>query len=154
MAGPFRQKVVDRMGSPERLDDYIRVSNPGAWLALAASVLLIAAGLIWAAFGTIDDTREALVVVGDSGATCYVDSVQGAEMSRGDTVEAGGVQGTIGSVGDTAVPASSVDAPGASEPPSGWYSVGVALIDLAPGVYEGTLTVRTYTPFELLLGAS
>ena len=154
MSGPFRQKSLDHMNSPEHLDDYIQVSNPGAWLALVVVLLLLGAGLIWGAFGRISDTREIVVVAGRSGATCYVDSASGTEMSRGDKVVVNGVEGSISSVGDTAVPESSVDTPGIAGPASGWYNVGVVLIDLDPGVYRGTLTVKTYEPFELLFGAA
>ena len=28
----FRKKSLDKVKSPENLDDYIRVSNPGVWL--------------------------------------------------------------------------------------------------------------------------
>ena len=155
MSGPFRQKSLDHMTSPEHLDDYIQVSNPGAWLALVVVLLLLGAGLIWGAFGRISDTREIVVVAGRSGATCYVDSASGTEMSRGDKVVVNGVEGAISSVGDTAVPASSVDElSNYAAPQSGWYTVGVALIDLEPGVYEGTVTVESYEPFQLLLGAA
>ena len=75
----------------------------------------------------------------------------GAKDSK---VVVNGVEGAISSVGDTAVPESSVDTPGIAGPASGWYNVGVVLIDLDPGVYRGTLTVKTYEPFELLFGAA
>ena len=32
-ASPFRQESLDRAKSPEQLDDYIRVSNPGVWVS-------------------------------------------------------------------------------------------------------------------------
>lgn len=155
MAGPFREKSLEHMSSPDRLDDYIQVSSPGSWLVLIVIALLLGAALVWGAFGRIDDTRDALIIVGRSGATCYVDSELGSGVSRGDAVVVDGVEGTISSVGDSAVPASSVEeAASYAAPQSGWYTVGVALIDLEPGVYEGTVTVESYEPFQLLLGAA
>ena len=41
----FRQKSVERISSPEQLQDYMRVTTPGVWMVLAAVVLLLA-GLI------------------------------------------------------------------------------------------------------------
>ena len=38
-ASPFRQESLDRAKSPEQLDDYIRVSNPGVWMVLGAVLL-------------------------------------------------------------------------------------------------------------------
>ena len=34
----FRKKTLDRISSPEQLTDYLRVTNPGIWVALVASV--------------------------------------------------------------------------------------------------------------------
>lgn len=45
-ASPFRQESLDRAKSPEQLDDYIRVSNPGVWMVLGAVLLLLLAGFI------------------------------------------------------------------------------------------------------------
>lgn len=41
----FRQKSVERISSPEQLQDYMRVTTPGIWMVLAAVILLLA-GLI------------------------------------------------------------------------------------------------------------
>ena len=49
----FRQKSIDRVSSPEQLNDYIRVTTPSVWLVLAAVVLLLAGMLAWSIFGTI-----------------------------------------------------------------------------------------------------
>ncbi len=38
----FRKKSLDRISSPEQLTDYLRVTNPGIWIFLAAVVVLLA----------------------------------------------------------------------------------------------------------------
>ena len=38
----FRKKSVDKVSSPEQLNEYIRVANPGVWMVLAAIVILLA----------------------------------------------------------------------------------------------------------------
>ena len=37
----FRKKSVERVSSPEQLNDYIRVANPSVWMILAAIVMVI-----------------------------------------------------------------------------------------------------------------
>ena len=37
----FRKKSLDRISSPEQLNDYLRVANPGIWMSLAAVIILI-----------------------------------------------------------------------------------------------------------------
>ena len=41
----FRKKSLDRISSPEQLNDYIRVANPGIWMILAAVIILAGRGV-------------------------------------------------------------------------------------------------------------
>ena len=50
----FRKKSMDRVSSPEALNDYIRVTTPSVWIVLIALVLLLAGMLIWSIFGTVE----------------------------------------------------------------------------------------------------
>ena len=49
----FRQKSLDRVASPEQLNDYIKVTTPSVWLILFATIILIVGTLFWAVFGRI-----------------------------------------------------------------------------------------------------
>lgn len=44
----FRKTSIDRVSSPEQLDDYIKVSQPSAWIVIIAAIVLLAALLVWA----------------------------------------------------------------------------------------------------------
>ena len=59
----FRKKSLDKVKSPESLDDYIRVANPGVWLLLISIIVLLAGACIWGFFGHIDSTVPAAVHV-------------------------------------------------------------------------------------------
>ena len=43
----FRKKSLERIQSPEQIDDYVRVVTPGLWLIIAAITLLLIAGITW-----------------------------------------------------------------------------------------------------------
>ena len=51
--GIFREKSLDRVSSPEQLNDYIRVTTPSVWIVLVALVLLLAGMLVWSIFGSV-----------------------------------------------------------------------------------------------------
>lgn len=51
--GIFRKKSMDKIKSPEELNDYVRVPDPGIWLLLVSAVLLIAGACIWKFFGQV-----------------------------------------------------------------------------------------------------
>lgn len=50
----FRQKSMEKITFPEQMNDYIRVSNPGVWMILAAVIVLLAGVCVWGAFGRMD----------------------------------------------------------------------------------------------------
>ena len=52
MSSIFREKSLERMSSPEQLDDYIRVTTPSVWMGLLAVVILLAGILAWSMLGT------------------------------------------------------------------------------------------------------
>lgn len=52
----YREKSLDRISSPERLDDYIKVSNPSVWVIIFALFILIGGFLYWGFFGSLPTT--------------------------------------------------------------------------------------------------
>ena len=70
--GLFREKSIERMESPEKLNDYLRVTSPGVWLLLGTVIALLIGVCIWGVFGTIRATSSAAVVGGEGQNVCYV----------------------------------------------------------------------------------
>jgi HlyD family secretion protein len=54
----FRQDALDRLSSPERLDQLMQVIKPTDWIALMALAGLSACGIIWSITGRIPVTAE------------------------------------------------------------------------------------------------
>ena len=46
----FREKSIERVTSPEKLNDYIKVTRPSVWLILLATLILIVGTSVWAVF--------------------------------------------------------------------------------------------------------
>ena len=64
----FRKKSIDKLSSPEKLDDYIRVTTPSIWVVLIAIVLLLVGAIVWGVFGEVvvhnlDGTTETLAPI-------------------------------------------------------------------------------------------
>ena len=49
----FKKKKMERISSPDQMDDWIRVTTPAVWITLIVMVVLLAALLTWSIFGTI-----------------------------------------------------------------------------------------------------
>ena len=54
--GLFREKSLERISSPEQLDDRISVTTIPVWLVLLATIVILAGMLVWGLFGTVDVT--------------------------------------------------------------------------------------------------
>ena len=59
----FRREALDRMESPEKVDEYIRVSTPAAWMLASALALVVVGVLVWGFTGSIAKTVSARGVI-------------------------------------------------------------------------------------------
>lgn len=50
----FNRSAIDRVQSPEDLNDYIKVTTPSVWTILVAIIILLASLLVWGIFGTVE----------------------------------------------------------------------------------------------------
>lgn len=91
----FRKKSIERIKSPEELDDYVRVSNPGVWLMLAAVSALLIGTCIWASLGTIDTVVKGEAVVLGGNVTCYIDEKDVNEVELGMPANVGDAKGIV-----------------------------------------------------------
>jgi multidrug efflux pump subunit AcrA (membrane-fusion protein) len=52
----FRREALEKLSSPEQLDQLLRVTSPRGWLALLGLTLLIGAVVVWSVIGSIPST--------------------------------------------------------------------------------------------------
>jgi pyruvate/2-oxoglutarate dehydrogenase complex dihydrolipoamide acyltransferase (E2) component len=53
MQPPFRKAALERLSSPERLDELLEVTTPRSWLALAGLSLVLLVAVIWGLYGSV-----------------------------------------------------------------------------------------------------
>ena len=85
----FREKSIEQIESPEKLNDYLRVTAPTVWIVLGAIIALLIGVCIWGALGEIDSTEPAVVISDESGVYCLVppEALEGVVQYRTVTVE-------------------------------------------------------------------
>ncbi|MET7455254.1 HlyD family efflux transporter periplasmic adaptor subunit [Streptomyces sp. NPDC005574] len=59
----FRQQALAKLQSPEELDLPVRFARPRGWLALAVTVVVVAAASVWAVTGSVASTVGAPAVL-------------------------------------------------------------------------------------------
>jgi hypothetical protein len=96
----FRKSSIDRISSPEQLNDYIRVTNPSIWVILAAIIILLASIIIWGAFGNLPTEITTSGVAKDGKIVRYLSESDAAKVKSKMPVKIDRVGGTITSVSD------------------------------------------------------
>lgn len=100
MAEIFRQEVLDRLNSPERLDELLRITSPQGWVGLLAATLVILTALAWGIFGTIPTKVDGLGIFIDPRGIHPVVALGSGRLSSikvkiGDTLDAGQLVATM-----------------------------------------------------------
>lgn len=101
----YREKNVQRTASPEQLNQYIRVSNPGVWAVLLGVIILLAGVCVWGIFGQLETVVKAVAISDGERVVCYVKESDAAAVGAGNTVRINGGEYTVSAVSSQAVQA-------------------------------------------------
>ena len=151
----FRQKSLDRISSPEQLNEYIRVSTPSVWMLLIAIVILLIGVCVWGVFGQMDTTLSAVAVAENGTVTAYVRAEDAAKVSADAAAAVGGNTGRVLSV---SAPPVAVDdtftdymrhAGGLEE--GEWVYALTLEADCADGVYTAQIVIDSVSPMSFVL---
>lgn len=105
----FRQSSLDRISSPDDLNDYVRVANPGVWMIMGAVIVFLIGLCVWAFVGEMT-TSVGTVGVSENGKTVfYVSEERIQEIGPGMRIVCDDeTEFTVASVSDEPAAASSV----------------------------------------------
>ena len=151
----FREKTIARVSSAEELNDYIRVSNPGIWMVLAAVILLLAGTCVWGIFGHMDTKVPATAVVGNGTAVFLVREDDAEDVAVGGTAVIQDREMEISMVSDQFFPVTEemgdrILHVGQFQPGE-WVCPVSAPTDLPDGVYPGEIITESVSPMSFIL---
>ena len=152
----FREQSIERATSPEQLNDYIKVTNPGVWIVLAAVLFLLAGFFVWGVVGKLETKVNAVAVSGEGKVVCYVREEDAGEIEAGDAVRLGDGEFSVLSV--SAQPVAVDDSFSAYAMRLGGFSVGewvyeVTLgAELSEGIYSASIVTGSVSPISFLFG--
>ena len=86
----FRKNSIDRISSPEQLNDRIRVATPGVWLLLIGILLVLSGICVWGIFGRLDTLLPVGAVTEQGQTVCYVKEENRNQIECGMAVTAAG----------------------------------------------------------------
>ena len=96
----FRKVALERLSSPEQLDQLLQVTDPKGWLALGALGLLLMTSVAWGVFGSIPtEARGEGILLRQGGVSSLVAAENGQVeeilVAVGDVIEKGQVVARI-----------------------------------------------------------
>ncbi|MFQ8639894.1 MAG: hypothetical protein ACLR94_17075 [Acutalibacteraceae bacterium] len=124
----FRKSSIDRVSSPEQLNDYIRVTSPGVWLVLAAVIVLLMGACVWGIFGRLETKITVPVQVAGGEARLVLED--GQQVDPDAPVVIGGRKFSLGTAEGV-----------------GAYSISV---DLPDGEYQAEIVTESVAPMSFV----
>ena len=151
----FRKSSIERVSSPEQLNDYIKVSNPGVWMIMAAIIALLIGFCVWGVFGQLE-TKIATAGMCENGVfTCFVNEDEAAKINLGMTLNVDGNELSVSGISSKPI---SVNAEmdeyllhlgNFSE--GDWLYEITAIGALADGVYKADIVTESVSPVSFIL---
>jgi HlyD family secretion protein len=92
----FRKVALERLSSPEQLDQLMQVTDPKGWLALGALGFLLLASLVWGVFGSIPTEAQGEGILLRQGGVSSLVAAENGQVEEilvgvGDVIEKGQV---------------------------------------------------------------
>lgn len=152
----FRKKSLDRVSSPEQLNDYIRVANPGVWLVFLAVIVFLAGMIVWGAVGKLETVVKGTAVIAADGSMMYVSEDDAGSVKPGQTVRAGGAEFTVSGI--SSAPVELTDEFDNYIVHAGGFEVGqwVYKVDIEGdasegGIYGGEIVTDSVSPLSFIM---
>lgn len=151
----FRSKSLERISSPEQLNDYIRVSTPSVWMLLIAIVILLAGVCVWGVFGHMDTVLPAVAIAKENCVVAYVRAEDADSVKEGALVSVGDSTGTVAAISTQPV---SVDETfteymrhvGSLQQGEWVYAVTLDM-NCPDGVYAAQIVIDSVSPMSFVL---
>lgn len=133
----FRKKSLDKVKSPENLDDYIQVSNPGVWLLLVSVIVLLAGACVWGIFGHLDSTVDTSIHAEDGTIVCFIMNEDFTSVQEGMTVKFDEYEAVVTGTWQKEDP--------------GYLCVLESEQTIPDGFYEGKIVTKSVKPLSFVL---
>lgn len=91
---------MERLASPEQLNDYLRVTNPSTWIVMSSVIILLVSLILWSSFAVIESYVSGTGKA-ENGvlSITFEDQKAAGIVEEGMTVSVGEVRTVVTSVG-------------------------------------------------------
>lgn len=150
----FREKSIERVSSPEALNDYVRVTSPALWMVLTAIIVLLAGACAWGIWGHIETKTGVFAIHSGEQTVCYIPEDKISGISAGMTIKVNEIQGTVSSVSSVPVELRDIDSSMAHRmglDENRWAYIGICDLDISDGIYEAEIITESISLMSFVL---
>lgn len=152
----FREKSLEKISSPEQMNDYIRVSSPSVWMVLAAVIVLLAGVCVWGMFGHLDTAVQTGGVCTNGRLTVFVGEEDHDKIGENAVISVDGVEYAVAEITNAPIRVDDqidpyvVHLAGFTE--GDWvYRLYADVPGLADGVYAVSVVTERVRPLDFVL---
>lgn len=152
----FREKSLEKISSPEQMNDYIRVSSPSVWMVLAAVIVLLAGVCVWGMFGHLDTAVQTGGVCTNGRLTVFVGEEDHDKIGENAVISVDGVEYAVAEITNVPIRVDDqidpyvVHLAGFTE--GDWaYRLYADVPGLADGVYAASVITERVRPLDFVL---
>lgn len=152
----FREKSLNKIASPEQMNDYIRVSSPSVWMVLTAVIVLLAGVCVWGMFGHLDTAVQTGGVCADGRLTVFVGEEDHDKIKENAVISVDGVEYAVAEITNAPIRVDDqidpyvVHLAGFTE--GDWvYRLYADVPGLADGVYAASVITERVRPLDFVL---
>ena len=152
----FREKSLEKIASPEQMNDYIRVSSPSVWMVLTAVIVLLAGVCVWGMFGHLDTAVQTGGVCADGHLTVLVGEEDHDKIKENAVISVDGVEYAVAEITNAPIRVDDqidpyvVHLAGFTE--GDWvYRLYADVPGLADGVYAASVITERVRPLDFVL---
>jgi len=156
VGGLFREKVLDRVSSPEQINECIKAPDFPSAAVLGAVLVLLAGALVWGLLGRMDMTLGTVAVCEDGNVVCCVPETDMGKIGETPNVRVGEETLLVTGISDLPIPVKGnlsdyeIHVGGFME--ADWVYVLYLDGSLEDGIYEGSIVLKSVSPMTLLFG--
>ena len=152
----FREKSLEKISSPEQMNDYIRVSSPSVWMVLAAVIVLLAGVCVWGMFGHLDTAVQTGGVCTNGRLTVFVGEEDHDKIKENAVISIDGVEYAVAEITNAPIRVDDQIDPYvvhlAGFTAGDWvYRLYADVPGLADGVYAASVITERVRPLDFVL---
>lgn len=99
----FSRESLDKISSPEKLDDYLKVASPGVWMILGSIIILLVGAVVWGIFGRMDSKVDTCAIAKNGQVVCYIGEENISRIAIGQELDIDGQKYKVTDISSTPV---------------------------------------------------